>query len=243
MNQPRTWYLHQSGALPEVAILVGDSKRLDLFAEKLKHSDTDRSHHGFALLKGTYEGIPLSVTAYGIGAPAIAVAIEELATLGAKIIVRAGTVMALSCPLGSLILAEGGVRLEGTSSSYLPIEFPAIPDPELFEGFARALSSLGVPYYLGLVASLDGLYPRKLKEEKIDVKLFHKFGVVGMDMETAAAYVVSKFLGLKAVSLCLASVEFGSFNTLAEGERRSLEELLVEATLKGIKSYFEREGW
>jgi len=239
MNKPRTWYLQRPQGVPEVAILVGDSRRLELFAKKLKDSDTDLSHHGFALLVGDYKGIPLSVTAYGMGAPAAAVAIEELAALGAKVIVRTGTVMAVSCPLGGLVLAEGGVRLEGTSSSYMPIEFPAIPDRELFNAFARSLSTSDVPHYSGLIASLDGLYPNRLGGEKVDIALFRKLGVVGIDMETATVYAVSRFLGLKAISLCLASVEFDSFDVLAEERRRPSEELLVEASLAGIQCYLK----
>jgi len=239
MNKPRTWYLHRLQGIPEVAILVGDSRRLELFSKKLKDPDIDVSHHNFALLTGEYKGVPLSVMAYGMGAPAVAVAIEELAALGAKVIVRAGTAMAVSCPLGSLLLAEGGVRLEGTSSSYLPIEFPAIPDHGLLNAFEKSLSTLNVPRYLGLIASLDGLYPNRLKEEKVDIALFRRLGVVGMDMETATVYAVSRVLGLKAVSLCLTSVEFGSFEVLAEEMRRPLEELLVEAALEGIRSYYE----
>jgi len=239
MKKPRTWYLHRPQGVPEIAILVGDSRRLELFAEKLKDSDIDLSHHGFTLLIGDYKGIPLSVTAYGMGAPAVAVAIEELAALGAKVIVRAGTVMAVSCPLGGLVLAEGGVRLEGTSSSYLPIGFPAIPDRELLNAFARSLSTSNASHYSGLIASLDGLYPNRLGGEKLDIELFRKLGVVGIDMETATVYAVSRFLGLKAVSLCLASVEFKSFDVLAEERRRPSEELLVEASLEGIRFYLE----
>lgn len=238
----RTWYLHRPQGIPGVAVLVGDPRRLELFTKKLKGSNIDASHHNFTLLTGEYKGVPLSVTAYGMGAPAAAVAIEELATLGAKVIVRAGTAMAVSCPLGSLVLAEGGVRMEGTSSSYLPIEFPAIPDRELFNAFEKSLSSLNVPHYLGLIASFDGLYPSRLNEEKVNIALFRRLGVVGMDMETAAVYVVSKFLGLKAVSLCLTSVKFGSLELLNEETRRSLEERLVEATLEGIRSYLEGKG-
>jgi len=92
---------------------------------------------------------------------------------------------------------------------------------------------------LGLIASLDGLYPNRLEGEKVDIALFRRLGVVGMDMETATVYAVSRFLGLKAVSLCLTSVKFGSFEVLTEEMRRPLEELLVEAVLEGIRSYYE----
>ncbi len=239
MRKPRTWYLQCYQKIPKTAILVGDQRRLDLFIEKFKNPNTNASHHNFALLTGEYKGIPLSVTAYGMGAPAAAVAIEELATLGAKVIVRVGTTMAISCPLGSLVLAEGGVRLEGTSTSYLPIEFPAIPDRELLNAFEKALTVLNAPYRLGLIASLDGLYPNRLKEEKLDINLFRRLGVAGMDMETATVYTVSRFLGLKAVSLCLTSVEFDSLEVLNEKERESSERLLVEASLEGIRLYLE----
>jgi len=240
MNKPQTWYLQHNQEVPRVVILVGDVRRLDLFSETLENSRFNVGSHGMTLLTGQYKGIPLGVLAHGMGAPAAAVAIEELHALGAEVVIRAGTAMAISCPLGSFVLAEGGVRLEGTSIAYLPIEFPAIPNYDLLTAFASGLSSSGVPYRVGLIASLDGLHPNRLREGKVDVTLLRKLGVIGLDMETAAVYAVSRYLQLKAVSFCLATVKFDSFEVLAEEERRSLEKLLVEATLEGVRGFFKK---
>ena len=240
MDKPQTWYLQHNPEVPRGVILVGDMRRLDLFAENLKNPRFSVGSHGMTLLTGQYKGIPLGVLAHGMGAPAAAVAIEELHTLGAEVVIRAGTTMTIACPLGSLVLAEGGVRLEGTSIAYLPIEFPAIPDYQLLTAFASGLSSRGVPYRVGLIASMDGLHPNRLREGKLDVMLLRKAGVVGLDMETAAVYAVCRYLQLKAVSLCLATVKFDSFEVLGEKERRALEKLLVEATLEGVREFFEK---
>lgn len=234
MSRPKTWYLPHLDSVSEVAILVGDQRRLNIFAEQLNKSNIVVSHHLFGLLTGEYKNVPLSVVAYGMGAPAVAVALEELATLGAKVVVKAGTAMTLTCPLGSLLLAEGGVRLEGTSYYYLPPEVPAIADHRLLKSFEEMLSALNVSFYTGLIATLDSLHPNRLDHHRLDTPLLSKLGVLGLDMETATIYTVSRFLGLKSVSLCLATVAFHNFETLPEESRYSLERLLVHAVLECV---------
>jgi uridine phosphorylase len=237
----RAWYL---GCVPEDvaerAVLVGDPGRVDLFAERLDGARLVADTRGLRAVTGAVGDVPVTVCAFGMGAPIAAVVLEELAALGARVVLRAGTVMTLvPGALGELVLASGGVREEGTSRTYLPPSFPAVPDLDLLVAAAAAVERLGERWRLGLVASLDGFYSEMLaaspeREPAVAERLraLAELGVVAVDMETSAVLAVAARLGVRAGSLCLASVEAGA--RLEAADRLDAERRLVAASLAAI---------
>lgn len=236
MREKRTWYIGRVKTLPDIGILVGDPARIDLFAENMERVSSISSRHGFKMITGQFNKIPMTVISFGMGGPAAAVVIEELAILGVKIVIRAGTAMALNCSLGDLIVAEGAIRLDGTSSWYLPLAFPAIPDTQLSLAFINHLEQTKANYVTGIMISIDALHPRKIAQ--LERTIFSQYvGAVGLDMETATIFTASKALGLKSSSLCLASVKFGDFKTLSGKSRKKGERQLISAVLNGVCQY------
>jgi uridine phosphorylase len=232
-----TWYLrtHPEDIAPDV-ILVGDPSRIEIIREYLQCVRTVGKHREYLVVTGSYKGKPLTVTASGMGAPAWAVAVEELVSAGARKLVRVGTVMGVAADLGTLVLAQGSCRLEGTGDSYAPPFLPALPDPQLYAAFRETLQKQGANWREGLVASVDGFYsqmrPQNEREQMpkaIPVSFLRTWGVLGMDMETSTLYIVARFLGVSAVSLCATTVTVGTpdFITLSEADRQALERRLV----------------
>ncbi|MCK5379608.1 MAG: hypothetical protein KAJ78_09390 [Acidobacteria bacterium] len=76
---------------------------------------------------------PLAVMYSGMGGPAVANALEMAAVNGANRVVLFGACGGVGTDLavGDLIVASGGVRGEGTSRYYAPLEFPAAFNVEL----------------------------------------------------------------------------------------------------------------
>ncbi|MEM1540626.1 MAG: hypothetical protein QXJ07_04510 [Candidatus Bathyarchaeia archaeon] len=236
MSKEKTWYLQCKKRLPEIGILVGDPARVDIFAANMEQVTKVSSHHGFKMIIGQFKKTPMSVLSFGMGAPAAAVAIEELAILGTKIVVRAGTAMALNCSLGDLIVAEGAVRLDGTSPWYLPLAFPAIPDAQLLTAFIKYLEQEKINYVSGIMISIDALHPKRIAQlEKENMNLTQH--IRGIDMETATIFAASRALGLRSLSVCLASVKFGNFEKLSKKERKNGEQHLVSVVLQGVCQY------
>ena len=64
----------------------------------------------------------VSVTSTGIGGPSAAIAMEELAMSGADTFLRIGTCggMQLDIKSGDVVIANGAIRMEGTSREYAP---------------------------------------------------------------------------------------------------------------------------
>jgi uridine phosphorylase len=243
------WYLQcDAQDVAERVILVGDHARIALAQEvepSLRPVSQNREFHVFS---GQYRGVPITMVATGMGAPALTVAVEELVELGARQLARIGTTMAIDDPLGTMVLAQAACRFEGTSSTYVPLAVPAVPDGPLYARFREALATSSRPWVEGLVASFDGFYsqmqPRSGRPTFApSIETLRRWGVAGMDMESASLFVSARVLGVAAVSLCAATVSTGG-GAVEAGERHDLERDLVRTALAALVATRneEREG-
>lgn len=237
MSSNNAWYLRCG---PEDvgtgAILVGDRARVLLAAKLLDDAVILNEDRGLTTTTGYYAGERITVSAFGMGAPIAAVVMHELAGIGVRRFVRLGTVMTVGdTQLGELVVAHGAVRNESTSRSYLPIEYPAVPDFALTRELERAVSDAGMPSRSGLFASFDGFYTEMFETGFGSEPVAHRYaelakvGVVAADMETSALFVAARALGVAAASLCLASVSGITNEKMAHEERVASEAQLLRA--------------
>jgi len=241
----RAWYL---GCGPEDvaerAILVGDPGRIDLFADQLDEVRTVGENRGLRIVSGSANGVAVTVCAFGMGAPIAVIVLEELAALGVRTVVRTGTVMTLEPgALGELVVAAAALRGEKTSATYVPDGFPAVSDLELLFGTLVALERLGESYRVGVVASFDGFYselfaaiPDRAPAIETRLRALGDAGVIAVDMETSALLAVASRVGVRAASLCLASVDGWTHAKLEGAERTDGEARLVAAALAALQS-------
>jgi len=239
MTADTAWYLNlRRQDVVSDAILVGDPARLGIFAEYLSSVRRLAREREFASLAGEYEGRPVMVVATGIGAPSLTIAVEELASLGVRRVARVGTTLARTVPLGSLVLAQAAVRLDGTSARYAPPFVPAVPDPELYAAFRNVLAAQHTRWAEGVVASSDAFYadmfPLEGTPAAAEQADLERWGVVSLDMETSALYVVARLRRLAAVSLCAATVRQVDGYRLPTEERVALEHVLVKTSLEAL---------
>lgn len=241
----RAWYLGVTAE--EIAprcILVGDPGRVDRFAERLDGARLVSQERGLRTVTGDYAGTPVTVSAFGMGAPITAVVLEEIAGIGARVALRAGTAMAVSddaALVGSLVLATAALRGEATSSTYAPLGYPAVADPLLLDSARGALRDLGVSYREGILASYDGFYTELFaaddrRKDAVAARFAELagLGVLAADMETSALLVAGSVLGVRAGSLCLVSVDGRRGTRLDDATRRAGEAILVEAALAAV---------
>ena len=240
MSTKQSWYLHCS---PEdvgtSAVLVGDRGRVALAAELMTDVVMHNEDRGLTTATGIYNGQRITVSAFGMGAPIAAVVLHELAGLGVRRMLRLGTVLTASeTRLGDLVIAHGAIRGEATSTSYLPIEFPAVPDFNLTTDITVVAQAGSRPVRGGLYASYDGFYTKMMAptmegQSELMTRLASQ-GVVGFDMETSAVLVVARALGVAAASLCLATVDGHTFDTLPDDDRRVAESDLLRVGLDAL---------
>ena len=253
MNVKYSWYLKCSPKdMAEAVILVGDPARVQVFAGQMSAAQIVAQDREFTTLTGEYKKARVSVVSVGIGAPSVAIVLEELWELGARVVVRAGTALALNVPAGHFILASGAVRYEGVSSTYLPLEYPAVCDPDLLYSFQDTLRNEKASYATGILATSDGFYTH-LFEHTIPgrvpqirpvnlLKQLSQNGVLGADMETSAVYIVGHYLGLKTLSLLVTTVDGRTSQMIDPSQRSAREEQLVHLVLQGMYDYVSRQS-
>jgi uridine phosphorylase len=215
-------------------VLVGDRGRVEKAATLLQDAQVLNQDRGLMAVTGLYNGRRVTVAAFGMGAPIASVVLHELAMLGVRRFLRLGTVLAVGgTNLGDFVLAEGAVRNESTSSTYLPIGYPAVADHELNTALRATLAAGTHPWTAGLIASYDGFYtemfaaePERAGEVRARLEELGRYGVRAVDMETSAVLVVARAVGARAASLCLASVDGLTQEKLDAGRTEAEVQLL-----------------
>lgn len=237
MSTTNAWYLRCGrDDVADRAVLVGDRGRVAIAAELMTDVTVLNEDRGLTTATGTYRGRRLTISAFGMGAPIAVVVLHELADLGVREFVRLGTVMSVGeTRLGELVVAHGAVRGESTSASYLPVEFPAVPDLDLTRRVELAARAAGRPVRAGIYGTYDGFYTQMTDSEP-DVTAVRatrddlaRQGVVATDMETSALFVAGRALGVSVASLCLASVDGADQSRMEGTDRTDAEADLLRA--------------
>lgn len=148
------------GDVGRYVLLPGDPGRCEPIAALFDDAAHIASNREYTTYTGTLAGETVSVVSTGIGCPSASIAVEELIKLGADTFIRVGTSGAIQpgTPDGELAVVTAAIRDEGTSSHYLPIEFPALADPQVVDAIAEGARRHGIRHRLGVSQSKDSFY-------------------------------------------------------------------------------------
>ena len=180
--------------------LPGDPDRVPWIASYLENAQKVAQSREFTTYTGTLDGTRVSVTSTGIGGPSAAIAMEELAALGAHTFLRIGTCGGMQPELvpGALIIPTGAIRMEGTSQEYMPLAFPAVPDFGLTEHLVCAARAAAYDYHTGVVQCKDSFYGQHSPETMpVAPALLQNWqawkaaGTLASEMESAALFTVA----------------------------------------------------
>lgn len=182
------------------AILPGDPARVDRireYLEDVKEIAYNREHKS---ISGSYKGVRVMAVSTGMGGASTGIAVEELHNIGVEAMIRIGSCGALQrdIHMGDLLLIHGAVRDDGASKAYVESIYPAVPDTGLLMCMIEAARGLGLSYHVGKCRSHDSFYTDK--ENEID-NYWHKMGILGADMETAALFTIGGLRGVKTGSI------------------------------------------
>lgn len=182
------------------ALLPGDPARLDRIAPFLTNVRELAYNREYRSLVGEYQGLPVLAVSTGIGGASAGIAVEELSNIGVTAMIRIGSCGALQpkVKLGDLVLVSGAVRDDGASKMYIDPIFPAVPDAELLFACVSAAKALGAPCHTGVARSHDSFYTDQEAERNA---YWHKAGVLGSDMETAALFTIGALRGVRAAAI------------------------------------------
>ena len=211
-------------------IVPGDPNRVEIIASVFDEYKLQGSNREFNAARGTYKGTDVSVVSTGIGCPSTAIAVEELAYIGAEVFIRIGTSGSVdnSVKKGDIFIATGAVRDDGTSKQYIPIEFPAIADFKLVTSLIKASKELNIESKVGICQSKDSFFG-EVEPERMPVAPFldnkwqawQKGGVGASEMEAATLFTIAQIRKLKASAVL--AVEVSDEKTLKKMTKIVLE--------------------
>ena len=208
-NEQRERQFHiqlERGEAGGYCILPGDPGRCEKIAAHLERAEFVRSNREFTTYTGYLEGEKVSVVSTGIGGPSAAIALEELAAVGAHTFIRVGTCGGIrqDVQADDIVIATGAVRMEGTSREYAPIEYPAVPDFTVLSTLAESAQALGKSWHAGVVQAKDSFYgqhsPQRSPMAHVLLEkweMWKRLGVLASEMEGAALMVAAASLGVR----------------------------------------------
>lgn len=193
------------------AILTGDPDRVPSISKRLGVGVELTAQRGLLCHEVGIAGRSVLVVATGIGAPATAIVVEELAELGVHTIVRLGTCGALQSRIrpGHLVVPTGCVREEGTSGQYVALAFPAVPDLELTSALVAALRQREGVFHTGIIHCKDAYYlerpGKQLLPEAVGDRwrILRRAGVLATEMESSVLFILGSLRGLRTATVCV----------------------------------------
>ncbi len=207
MNETLQYHIAcRPGDVGRYCLLPGDPGRCEAIASFFESPRLVARNREFTTYTGALGGVPVSVVSTGIGGPSAAIAMEELANIGADTFIRVGTCGGIDRKVrsGDVIVVTGAVRMEGTSREYAPLEFPAVADFDVTLALVASADKLGLTYHTGVVQCKDSFYgqhnPGRMP---VSAGLIQKWaawkrlGVLGSEMESAALYTVAAARGVR----------------------------------------------
>ena len=161
---------------------------------------------GYYRLDGT-DGRVGVVGGFGVGAPATAMVVESLAGRGAESFALCGYAGVLDAgvePTETLVATEA-LRDEGTSYHYRPAARTAVPPGDLTDDLVARLDEGGRTVRTGPTWTTDAPF----RETRAEVERYAAEGVLTVEMEAAAAFVVAAECGVEAAAAFVPSDYLG----------------------------------
>lgn len=193
-------YLRSTGEVVPRApstVILGFTPHLTKFAVEALHARPAKEAP--ELLLRTPRGALGLVQSRGIGAPALAVTMEELMARGARRFVSVGIAGCLQSNLtiGTTVVCTRAIRDEGTSYHYVQPSKYAYPSGPLAARLRRGLEARGVQVRTGASWTVDAPY----RETVGELRAYRKAGVLTVDMEASALFSVAQASGVEAAAL------------------------------------------
>jgi purine-nucleoside phosphorylase len=214
-----------------VVLLVGDPGRARVISEKLDGAKLYNEFRGLLGYTGSYRGVPVSAQTTGMGGPAAAIVAEEMADLGARILIRLGTCGGAQPHIqpNDLVIATAACPLNGTTRAYLGGE-PYAPTAtyRVVRALADAADKAGAPYHVGLIATEDALYA----VDDAYTKKWAARGVLAQEMEAGAIFTVAALRGLEAGCILTVSNPAGQHERLPDDELARGVERMISVSLE-----------
>ena len=219
-------------------LMPGDPLRSKFIAENfLTDAKLVNNVRGIQGYTGTYEGVPVSVMASGMGMPSIGIYSYELFNFfDVKTIIRVGSAGALNpdIKVRDIVLGQGACTNSAYASQYnLPGNYAPIASYNVLRTCADIATEMGVPFHVGNLLSSDTFYADNGAEANA---AWTKMGVMAIEMEAAALYMNAARCGKQALAMCTISDHIVTGEATSAEERQNSFTQMMELALKTAKA-------
>lgn len=221
------------GAFASTVLMPGDPLRAAYIAEHYLDDaalvSNVRNCSGFT---GSYQGVPISLMASGMGMPSAAIYITELfREYEVDTIMRVGTagVFAPDMELRSIVVADDCITNSAMPRHLLGDnwEQQMRPTPGLLQTARNVAATQGLTLHEGQVFTSDIFYEpdEGLNQRMVDA------GVLAVEMETAALYSLAAIEGKRALSIVTTTDHLIRHEHLSPDERQTTLDEMIEYSL------------
>jgi len=234
----------RTGDVGRYVLLPGDPGRVEPIARHFDDPVLVASNREYVTWTGTLDGVPVACTSTGIGCPSTAIAVEELAAIGADTFIRVGTSGSIQPDIvtGELGIISGAIRDEGTSHHYLPPEFPAVADIDVTAALRAGARASGYPFRVGIAQSKDSFYGQHAPDRMpIGPELHRRWaawtagGAICSEMEAATLYIVASTLRVRAGGVMLIFANVGGRVVTPEERAAGDVERAIEVAVAAVR--------
>ena len=196
----------------EIVLLPGDPGRVALFQELCDDFKIVSSSREYTVGTGYFNGVKITVCSTGIGAPSTEIAVVQLIALGAKVLIRIGGtgVLKKEADCGSMVINTAAVRMGGSSTFYVPAEYPAVASFEVVAALRKACEERNEDYTMGICASIGSFYHGQGRatpfetgfDEQAVLKKYESWNVLNLEMEAETIFTLASVYGVMSGSIC-----------------------------------------
>ncbi len=236
--------------IAKYVFLPGSPQRVERIAHYLDKPQFVKVNREHETWSGYLEGERVLVTSTGMGGPSTCICLEELYRLGARTFIRVGSCASCSdkTECGDVVIPSSCVRMEGTGLHYAPIEYPAVPDIEVFDALREAGRELGFPVKVGTVITRDGFYTQYEAESKPNGyelagkwKGYLQMGAIATEMEASPLYLASSAMGAASGGVMVCATNYKKDDDVKSKYPISYEPRAIEVAVLAMKKLILRD--
>lgn len=225
----------KKGEIAETVLLPGDPLRAkwiaETFLEDVVCYNEVRGMYGYT---GTYKGKKVSVQGTGMGVPSISIYVNELIReYGVKNLIRVGTAGSYreDVKVRDVILAMSSSTTSGINRlRFQGADYAPTANFELFMKAAQVAKEKGIDVKGGNVLTSDEFYGDNFES----YKKWAEFGVLCVEMETAALYTIAAKYNARALTILTISDSLVTGEETTSQERQTTLKDMVEIALESI---------